>query len=55
MIIVSLHLGAWEAAIAALQDHFTYHRGWAGALAEQVRPIRCFNWLVRARTGSAAR
>jgi len=50
LIIVSLHLGAWEAAIAALQDHFAYPGGGLALLAEQVRPIRCFNWLVRARS-----
>ena len=48
LIIVSLHLGSWEAAIAALRDRFT-GTGIA-LLAEQVRPIRCFNWLVRTRT-----
>jgi lauroyl/myristoyl acyltransferase len=50
LIIVSLHLGAWEAAIAALRGHFAYPGGGLALLAEQVRPIRCFNWLVRART-----
>ncbi|HVB14699.1 MAG TPA: lysophospholipid acyltransferase family protein [Candidatus Dormibacteraeota bacterium] len=50
VIIVSLHLGSWEAAIAALRDHFTFTEGGLALLAEQVRPIRCFNWLVRART-----
>lgn len=52
VIIVSLHLGSWEAAIAALRDHFTFTEGGLGLalLAEQVRPIRCFNWLVRARS-----
>ncbi|MGC2190889.1 MAG: hypothetical protein WA751_00960 [Candidatus Dormiibacterota bacterium] len=50
VIIVSLHLGSWEAAIAALQDRFTFTEGGLALLAEQVRPIRCFNWLVRART-----
>lgn len=50
VIIVSLHLGAWEAAIAALQDHFAHPGGGLALLAEQVRPIRCFNWLVRARS-----
>jgi lauroyl/myristoyl acyltransferase len=49
VIIVSLHLGSWEAAIAALRDHFTFTDGGLALLAEQVRPIRCFNWLVRAR------
>jgi phosphatidylinositol dimannoside acyltransferase len=49
VIIVSLHLGSWEAAIAALQDNFTFTDGGLALLAEQVRPIRCFNWLVRAR------
>jgi len=50
VIIVSLHLGSWEAAIAALRDRFTFTEGGLALLAEQVRPIRCFNWLVRART-----
>lgn len=50
VIIVSLHLGSWEAAIAALRDHFTFTDGGLALLAEQVRPIRCFNWLLRART-----
>ncbi len=50
VIIVSLHLGSWEAAIAALRDHFVSTEGGLALLAEQVRPIRCFNWLVRART-----
>jgi lauroyl/myristoyl acyltransferase len=50
VIIVSLHLGAWEAAIASLRDYFAYPGGGLALLAEQVRPIRCFNWLVRART-----
>ncbi|MGA7362251.1 MAG: lysophospholipid acyltransferase family protein [Candidatus Dormiibacterota bacterium] len=50
VIIVSLHLGSWEAAIAALRDHFTFTEGGLALLAEQVRPIRCFNWLVRARS-----
>lgn len=50
VIIVSLHLGSWEAAIAALRDHFSFTDGGLALLAEQVRPIRCFNWLVRART-----
>ena len=50
VIIVSLHLGSWEAAIAALRDHFAFTEGGLALLAEQVRPIRCFNWLVRART-----
>ncbi|MGH7666815.1 MAG: lysophospholipid acyltransferase family protein [Candidatus Dormibacteria bacterium] len=49
VIIVSLHLGSWEAAIAALRDHFAFSDGGLALLAEQVRPIRCFNWLVRAR------
>ncbi len=47
VIIVSLHLGSWEAAIAALRENFD-GVGLA-LLAEQVRPIRCFNWLVRNR------
>lgn len=50
VIIVSLHLGSWEAAIAALRDHFTFTDGGLALLAEQVRPIRCFNWLLRARS-----
>lgn len=50
VIIVSLHLGSWEAAIAALRDQFTFTDGGLALLAEQVRPLRCFNWLVRART-----
>jgi KDO2-lipid IV(A) lauroyltransferase len=50
VIIVSLHLGSWEAAIAALQDHFSARGKGLALLAEQVRPIRCFNWLVRTRT-----
>lgn len=50
VIIVSLHLGSWEAAIAALQDHFSARGRGLALLAEQVRPIRCFNWLVRTRT-----
>lgn len=47
VIIVSLHLGSWEAAIAALREQFAGVR--LALLAEQVRPIRCFNWLVRNR------
>jgi KDO2-lipid IV(A) lauroyltransferase len=50
VIIVSLHLGSWEAAIASLRDQFTSIDGGLALLAEQVRPIRCFNWLVRARS-----
>ncbi|MGH7639993.1 MAG: lysophospholipid acyltransferase family protein, partial [Candidatus Dormibacteria bacterium] len=48
VVIVSLHLGSWEAAIATLREHFDFATG-LSLLAEQVRPIRCFNWLVRAR------
>ena len=47
VIIVSLHLGSWEAAIAALRENF--EGVGLALLAEQVRPIRCFNWLVRNR------
>ena len=50
VIIVSLHLGSWEAAIAALRDKFAHTETGLALLAEQVRPIRCFNWLVRTRT-----
>ncbi len=50
VIIVSLHLGSWEAAIAALRDQFADSEAGLALLAEQVRPIRCFNWLVRTRT-----
>jgi KDO2-lipid IV(A) lauroyltransferase len=50
VIIASLHLGSWEAAIAALRDQFAFTDGGLALLAEQVRPLRCFNWLVRART-----
>ncbi len=47
VIIVSLHMGSWEAAIAALREQFVGLR--LALLAEQVRPIRCFNWMVRNR------
>ncbi|MHB8393162.1 MAG: lysophospholipid acyltransferase family protein [Candidatus Dormibacteria bacterium] len=50
VIIVSLHLGSWEAAIAALQGRFEAKGSKLALLAEQVRPIRCFNWLVAARS-----
>ncbi len=50
VIIVSFHLGSWEAAIAALYSHFSGIDGGLALLAEQVRPLRCFDWLVRART-----
>ncbi len=49
VIIVSLHLGSWEAAIAALRGKFVSQGSGVALLAEQVRPIRCFNWLVRTR------
>jgi len=49
VIIVSLHLGSWEAAIASVRDQFSETGGGLALLAEQVRPIRCFRWLVRAR------
>ncbi len=49
VIIVSLHLGSWEAAIAALREKFVSQGAGLALLAEQVRPIRCFNWLVRTR------
>ena len=50
VIIVSLHLGSWEAAIAALREKFVSQGSGLALLAEQVRPIRCFNWLVRTRS-----
>ncbi len=50
VIIVSLHLGSWEAAIAALRDQFTFTDRGLALLAEQVRPLRCFDWLVRTRS-----
>ncbi len=50
VIIVSLHLGSWEAAIAALQGQFEAKGSKLALLAEQVRPIRCFNWLVETRS-----
>lgn len=49
VIIASLHLGSWEAAIASLRDQFAFSEGGLALLAEQVRPLRCFDWLVRAR------
>ena len=49
VIIVSLHLGSWEAAIAALQDNFTFTDGGLALWPSRCGPIRCFNWLVRAR------
>lgn len=50
VIIVSLHLGSWEAAIAALREKFVSQGSGLALLAEQVRPLRCFNWLVRTRS-----
>ena len=50
VIIVSLHLGSWEAAIAALREQFASKGSGLALLAEQVRPIRCFNWLVSTRS-----
>ena len=48
VIMVSCHLGAWESAIVSLRQHFPE----LALLAERVRPIRCFNWLLRTRTRS---
>ncbi|MGH7611730.1 MAG: lysophospholipid acyltransferase family protein [Candidatus Dormibacteria bacterium] len=49
VIIASLHLGSWEAAIACLRDQFAFQEAGLALLAEQVRPLRCFDWLVRTR------